>query len=90
MLTLISGDLLFEGGLKVGFKAAFNSTFSLAVCKCVVIFALSAKESIYLEDSGVSGELIDMDALLLGLTVKCFAELKILKVSTSFVLFADG
>ena len=68
-VTFMFGDLLFEGGLKVGLIAALNSTLFISVCKCVVVFAFSSGEWSYFGQSGVSGELIDIDALLVGLTV---------------------
>jgi hypothetical protein len=41
------GDLLFEGGLKVGLIAALNSTLFISVCKFVVVFAFSSGEWSY-------------------------------------------
>lgn len=76
------GVLLLEGGLNVGLMAVLKSTLLIAVLFASVGLTLcSCGVLAFFDISGVSGELIDIDLLLPGLTVSCLASLKIWKVS---------
>jgi hypothetical protein len=87
------GVLLLEGGLNVGLMAVLKSTLLMAVLFASVGLTLCSCEVFTIFDlSGVSGELIDIDLLLPGLTVSCLASLKIWKVSFALLsgLRAEG
>lgn len=87
------GVLLLEGGLKVGLMAVLKSTLLMAVLLASVGLTLCSCGVFALSDlSGVSGELIDIDLLLPGLTVCGLASLKMWKVSLPLWsgLRADG